>query len=510
MNAGWLGLRWSDNIQSCAVAVLAHRLAARGAAVRLVERDAAGMRAGDYLFQATDEVRHAVAASGLILAGDTLDAAAAGAATGASHPVRVPRIAILGGAACAYPYMGYYAQSLASLGLPFDVLDGAPLAGGALDTIDVLILPGGFTNWGLDRNEGIAGIDAAIRGFLARGGACIASCGGAFYLAEGRPHWLGVARASPRYSHEYLRSGAGLVSIELDDGPLARGCAPIIEMPYYHGPIFEAVRAPTVTAAHFCALTLPARLPIDNPLDAARFTAEMAAKPAVLTTLGDRGRAVLFSPHPEMGDVVRKYIALDSYVAHYLPIRGAAIMEQTLDLYEPIDSPSFRLILNALDYLLESAPAAGPHTSSSSPAPARAGELAHAEAGDKTAAPRWDTVRGKLLAAIVRMLDGLRPDDSALGNLVTREIARLRLLAATLAKVGTPCGGENGALRVLQDALAVIAPLAERAPRTASKPRPAHDAPPPQIRALAQDLLAVELPLRYLEALARIERLDAR
>lgn len=472
VNCEWLALRWVDNVHSCAVAVLAHRLAERGAAVRMVVQDASGLRAGDYLLEASDEVRRAVFASGL----DAVSVSAP-AVPVASHPVSVPRIAIFGGAACAYPYLGYYAQSLASLGLPFDVLDGEPIAAGALDAFDLLILPGGFTTWGLDRNEGVVGIDGAIRRFLARGGACIASCGGAFYLAEGRPHWLGIAHASPRYSHEYLRSGAGLVSVELDDGPLARGCAPIVEMPYYHGPIFEAVRAPTGVAAHFCALTLPARLPVDNPLNEARFTAEMAGKAAILTALGDTGRAVLFSPHPEMGDVVRKYIALDSYVAHYLPIRGAAVMEQTLDFYEPNDSPSFRLILNAIDYLLGAGePGARPRYNGDA---------------QMTDASAWHDACGALLAAIGRALDALAPTDDPLGQLVRREIARLRTLAASLSDVAVPAAGSAGALRVLHDACAVV---------DASMGRSAQ---PAQIRSMAQDLLAIELPLRYLEALAR-------
>jgi len=497
-----LGLRWGDNRQSCALAVLAYRLAARGFAVRVVESDTVAMRAGDYLIEASDEVRRAVVASGL----ESINVAAS-EVPDATHVVRVPRIAIFGGAACAYPYSGYYAHSLASLGLPFDVLDGAPVAAGALDNVDVLMLPGGFETWGLDRNENTAGIDGAIRRFIARGGACIASCGGAFYLSEGRPHWLGVARASPRYSHEYLRSGAGLVSIELDDGPLARGCAPIVEMPYYHGPIYEAVRAPTGVAARFCSLTLPARLPIDNPLDAARFAAEMVGKAAILTT-GDAARAVLFSAHPEMGDVVRKYIALDSYVAHYLPIRGSAVMEQTLDYYEPNDTPSFRLILNAIDHLL-AGNTAGTASAAGLPAsqpPRRDGTV------DGVDASAWHNARGRLLGSIGQVLDVLAPADDPLGRLLNREIAGLRKLAVTLADVAVPAAGGAGAMRMLLDATAVLNASAARSAQAqtqASTPTPTPSDTKTDARSMAQDLLSIELPLRILEAIARINRFDS-
>jgi hypothetical protein len=491
-----IALRWSDNRQSCAVAVLAYRLAARGFVVRLVENDTVAMRAGDYLIEASDEVRCAVVASELewisVVASEVPDA---------THVVRVPRIAIFGGAACAYPYSGYYAHSLASLGLPFDVLDGAPVAAGALDKFDLLMLPGGFETWGLDRNENTAGIDGAIRRFIARGGACIASCGGAFYLSEGRPHWLGVARASPRYSHEYLRSGAGLVSIELDDGPLARGCAPIVEMPYYHGPIYEAVRAPTGVAARFCSLTLPARLPIDNPLDAARFASEMAGKAAILTT-GDAARAVLFSAHPEMGDIVRKYIALDSYVAHYLPIRGSAVMEQTLDYYEPNDAPSFRLILNAVDHLL-AADTVGAAGLPASPAPRR---------DRAVCASAWRNARDRLLESIGHALDALAPADDPLGRLLEREIAGLRKLAVALADVDAPVAGGAGAMRMLLDATAVLDASVARPTQTQAQTSTPTQTPPDtktDARSMAQDLLSIELPLRILEAIARINRFDS-
>jgi CobB/CobQ-like glutamine amidotransferase domain len=487
-----IALRWGDNKQSCAVAVLAYRLAARGFAVRVAERDSASMRAGDYLIEASDEVRRAAAASAVEAIG-----IAAHEVPDATHAVRVPRIAIFGGAACAYPYYGYYAHSLASLGLPFDVLDGAPVAAGALDEFDLLMLPGGFEIWGLDRNESAAGIDAAIRRFIARGGACIASCGGAFYLSEGRPHWLGVARASPRYSHEYLRSGAGLVSIELDDGPLARGCAPIVEMPYYHGPIYEAVRAPTGVAARFCSLTLPARLPIDNPLDAARFTADMAGKAAILTT-GNTARAVLFSAHPEMGDVVRKYIALDSYVAHYLPIRGSAVMEQTLDYYEPNDAPSFRLILNATDHLLAA------HTPASPP-PRR---------DNAVDASAWHDARARLLESIGQALGALAPADDPLGRLLKREIAQLRALTVALADVAVPAAGGAGAMRVLHDAIAALDASAQRPAQAQAQAQAETETETETVtvtdaRSMAQDLLSIELPLRFLEAIARIQRCDS-
>jgi hypothetical protein len=157
--------------------------------------------------------------------------------------------------------------------------------------------------------------------------------------------------AKPLYTHEYLQSGVGIVAIALRPGPLALGCPPTMDVPYYHGPIYDALGDGIDAAATFHALALPARLAIDNPLDRESFDRNLKGAPAILAVAGVRGRAVLFSPHPEMGDLVRKYIALDGYVRHYLPIRGFGTMRDTLRHYRVTDAPSFRLVQNAIDAL---------------------------------------------------------------------------------------------------------------------------------------------------------------
>ena len=71
---------------------------------------------------------------------------------------------------------------------------------------------------------------------------------------------------------------------------------------------------------------------------------------------GDRGGATgpfnVLLRNPEMGDLVRKYIALDGYVRHYLPIRGFETMRDTLRHYRIADAPSFRLVHNAVHELM--------------------------------------------------------------------------------------------------------------------------------------------------------------
>ena len=338
-------LGWRANGDGFDVALAVNRLLATGARAWWLAARHDAADAGDYLV----EVSHAQHAA-LARLGVTLEWWPSAVPADASKLVR-PAVRLFAGTASKYPYFAYYALCLLRLGIDYMPCDGASLAQGTLDDANLLVLPGGFATWGIDAAEDAPGADARVRAFLARGGAAIGSCGGAFYLSAGRPGWTGTASAKPLYTHEYLQSGVGVVTVALREGPLALGCAPTMEIPYYHGPIYDVLGDGIDVAATFHALALPGRLAIDNPLDRDRFEREMKGKPAILVAHGARGRAVLFSPHPEMGDLIRRYIALDGYVRRYLPIRGAQTMRDTLRHYRVADAPSFRLILNAVHAL---------------------------------------------------------------------------------------------------------------------------------------------------------------
>ncbi|WP_187144407.1 hypothetical protein [Microvirga massiliensis] len=456
-------LPWRDNGDRYLVAVVANRLAAQGLGVRVRTGSDARSNAGDYLLPDADQARHLLHRLGLQCRPAGSDAA------GADLAVAFPRIAIVAGHGSAYPYYAYYAHCLAALGYTFDVVDGPELAAGSLDDVDLLVLPGGFAIWGLDRCEAVSGADQAVRHFLAKGGAAIGSCGGAYYLSQGRPGWLGLAPASPRYTHEYLRSGAGIVSVTLEPGPIAIGCAPTVEVPYYHGPIYEAVRAPAETAGRFRSLSMPAHMPINNPLDPDRFDSELAGKPAILTVQSNDGRAVLFSPHPEMGDLVRKYVSIGSYIARYLPIRGLKTMEETLDFYEPNDAPAFRLVLNAIQHLCTGA---------------RAG------VEPLNSADRSTNERDVVLDLAIRRLGEIRTGGHPLEPLLMREVRRLEDLARSLHEA-SPVLTTRGALRVLSDAVSALSSDAWGE------------------RDVIQQLLDLELPLRFIEVSARCAQVDA-
>jgi hypothetical protein len=52
-----------------------------------------------------------------------------------------------------------------------------------------------------------------------------------------------------------------------------------------------------------------------------------------------------------MGDLLRKYMALETYIPHYQAIRGDLVMRETLATFRPDESRSFLLILNAIEEL---------------------------------------------------------------------------------------------------------------------------------------------------------------
>jgi len=262
-----------------------------------------------------------------------------------------PRVAIYAGEAIGYPYWGYYAHALFSIGLGFHAVTGAEVAAGCLGSYDLLVMPGGFATWGLDRAEGISGIDAAIGQFIQDGGAYMGSCGGAFYMSNGRPGWHGAVDAMPKFTQEYLKTGAGMLGISVDDPVMGRGLPEIVEVPYYHGPIYAAGERTAEALGQFRNYVCESRLFIENPLSPIMFEDEMRDTPAIFMSDFGKGKVLTFSPHPEMGEFVRKGIALQGYVRHFLPIRGFKVMDQTLQFFMKEDCAGFRLIYNAIGRL---------------------------------------------------------------------------------------------------------------------------------------------------------------
>ncbi len=341
-----LHLAWRRNLDGYDLALAVNRLASRGAALWWLGASGPEHEQGDYLCEVDPHYAERLAGFGVVAT--TWDDPLPEDAVAVAHP----RIALFSGMGSSNSFFAYYAMALARLGFDFELIDGKAIADGALTRLDLLVLPSEFPMWGLDAAEGVPGADAAAREFFAAGGTAIGSGGGAFYLSTGRPGWSNVALARPIYTHEYLRTGVGLVSLRLGADSIAFGCPPTVEMPYYHGPVFAELDRAVSSAGTFDRLVMPGHLFTANPLDDGFFHHEMAGHTAIIRAESRRGRAVLFSANPEMGDLVRKYIALDGYAARYLAIGGEAAMADTLRHYRPLAPPCWRLILNAIHSLM--------------------------------------------------------------------------------------------------------------------------------------------------------------
>jgi hypothetical protein len=447
--------------------VLAHRAAAHGLAAHLAP-DAVTL---------DSRLASALPALGLT--------AQPGAARG--QRLRHLRVLVYADAAVGYPYHAYYAHALWSLGIEHRRVTAAEIVDGALDRTDLLIMPGGFATWGLDRAEERVGVDAAITRFIDAGGAYIGSCGGAFYLASGRPGWLGVIPRKPLYSHEYLQPGVGLVNVDLSTGhPLCAGLPDRIELPYYHGPIFAAASADGCDApALFGGLVMPSRLFIDNPIDAGHYRAAQQGQVAIIATRAQGRRVVLFSPHPEMGEFLRQGMATDTYVRHFLPIRGAKVMDQTLRFYEREDCVAFRLILNAVTYLDIHAQDGRPETVADSQDPSPASGIDYESLRQIDHA--WRAAADRVAAHIAQA------EEPEFAALLGRELARRRDEWDALHEWWSrPSNDATPAI-----AAELMSVLAEAAPTWAGNgQRP------------VEQLTLLELPLRLASACKRIAEHD--
>jgi hypothetical protein len=412
-----LHLAWRRNLDGFDLAMAANRLASRGARLWWLGSSGPLYEPGDYLCEVDAWYAERLAGFGIVA--EPWDEPVPDDAVAIAHP----RIALFAGAASSYPFFAYYAMALARLGFDFELIDGAAIVDGALARFDLLVLPTEFSVWGLDAAEGVSGADAAVRDFLAGDGVAIGSGGGAFYLSSGRPGWINVALARPVYTHEYLRTGVGIVSLRLGHDSIGFGCPPTLEMPYYHGPVFAELDRAVSAAASFERLVMPGHLFVSNPLTDGFFRREMAGHTAIIRAETRRGRAVLFSANPEMGDLIRKYVALDGYVAHYLPIRGEPAMTDTMRHYRPLDAPSWRLILNAVHSLmLRFQP---PGVPPAAPVP-----------------PQPPEPKIRLTAALDTALQQLKPADDAPLRTVVENVrddlcARVKALAERLAAVET-------------------------------------------------------------------------
>lgn len=184
----------------------------------------------------------------------------------------------------------YWAQLLAnSPQIELTLLEGADLRGGKLDELDLLVMPGGAS--GLQyRSMGESGA-AAVRRFVARGGAYVGTCAG-LHSAMNKPNRIGLLA----FTRVDGASGAEApLSVKFTPEGAARfGIEPgTYVVRYSHGPIIVPAAQPgegrsEVAAAYSSSIT---------PLG--RNNKSFFGKPAAVYGEYGRGKIAVTSFHPE-------------------------------------------------------------------------------------------------------------------------------------------------------------------------------------------------------------------
>ncbi|HZT88097.1 MAG TPA: hypothetical protein VFA12_09015 [Stellaceae bacterium] len=409
-----LHVAWRNNLDSYDVALAVNRLTTRGAAVWWLGGGGPRHEPGDYLCDVSD----GAAAS---LAGFGVTARPWNAPLpDRAIPLAYPRIALFAGKAAPWPAFAYGAIALARLGFACELVDGATVAAGGLQRCDLVFLADARAPGGLDLAEGVAGADAKFYSFLADRGAAVATGAGGFLLSSGRSRRTGTVRALPRQGP----CGAGVVEVQFGADSIGFGCPPTLELPYYRGPVYDQVDRGVSVAARFHRLAVACET---DPLAEAQFERELAGRPAVLRAEGRRGRAVVFSTVPEMGDLIRRHDPPNE------PLSGESVL----------DPPSFRPLLNAIHSLMlrtrPPSPALAadePPPVAAAPAPLPAEAFVQLDVPDDN--PRFAAIAADLRSRFGRAAVRFADAQAALSRL-DGAASRIQLLWAQLARAAAAC-----------------------------------------------------------------------
>ena len=173
----------------------------------------------------------------------------------------------------------------------------------------------------------VHGADARVRDFLAQGGAAIGLLRRRVLPVDG-PAGLDRHRAGQAlYTHEYLQSGVGVVTLEMRKGPLALGSpaddgSAVLPRPDLRPGGAGHRRRGNVPRADPRRAGLPSTI-------RSTATSSSATWPATRRSCWrrrSRPRRCCSRRIRRWAISIRKYIALDGYVRHYLPIRGVGTM----------------------------------------------------------------------------------------------------------------------------------------------------------------------------------------
>lgn len=263
------------------------------------------------------------------------------------------KIAFYSGRGASVDFSAPLIEVLIQGGFSFNQLDDQDIRTGKLSSFDILVVPGSP-----DAGEcyyaglGKLGYDK-IRNFLSDRGKYLGICGGAYLPLTSydtkNPYWLDLVEATDTEGLDYWRTGSGFVRCRIEDNQnpifasVALGESSSLNLVYWEGPSITIRGSRVRSLAKFENLLASGAGPIKpywdlmdnkmaeeavkkyyNPLSMETFNSLLLNKTAFAEAEHCGNRILLFSPHPEMGNI------------GYAPQK---------------DSLNFMLVYNGLNYL---------------------------------------------------------------------------------------------------------------------------------------------------------------
>ena len=267
--------------------------------------------------------------------------------------ITASRIALYNGRGAGADFSAPLIEVLEQGGFSFTQLDDHEIRDGKLSHFDIFLVPGSP-----DAGEcyyaglGKAGYEK-VRNFLSESGQYFGICGGAYLPLTSydtqNPYWLNIVEATDTEGLDYWRTGSGFVRCRIEDNQnpifssVALGGSSSLNLVYWEGPSITIKGEGVRSLAKFESLLASGSGPIKpywdlmdnkmaeeavkkyyNPLSSETFNSLLLNRTAFAEAEHCGNRILLFSPHPEMGNI------------------GYATRK---------DSLNFMLIYNGLNYL---------------------------------------------------------------------------------------------------------------------------------------------------------------
>lgn len=241
-------------------------------------------------------------------------------------------IAVYDGRGAGREFSGPLLDVLDMGGFRHSYISDKDIREGKLDNFDVLLVPGSP-----DAGEcyyaglGDKGYDQ-IRSFVANRGHYLGVCGGAYLpltsYNKKNPYWLNIVDATENEDLDYWRSGSGFVRCRIDNdqhpifASIALGSSSTMNLVYWEGPAITITGNNVKPLAHFESLLASGKDPLKphwnmfdntmaaeavktwyNSLTPELFDKLLRNKCAFAEGEYHGHKLLLYSPHPEMGNI---------------------------------------------------------------------------------------------------------------------------------------------------------------------------------------------------------------